>query len=327
MKAVEFCPVCEGQQFEHLLTREVSHPGDQLLANLLDIDYVRNYILFEKILHTRDAVPFTFCICKHCGLIFFDPRPEERDLAIKYAMMDELRDTELRDAQRGFPTYDSTRARAIHQSLSRLRCLEGLNVVDWGGANGYNLEYFSDRNTCYVIDYGERKLIDGVSYLCKTVAEVPEQMRFDVVLCCHTLEHMVDPVAEIATLRRIMAPGALLYVEVPLGCHTEFKNTRNFLTHVNFFSEGSVRQMFDECNMRLEYVSTKLTTVRWSRWLSIVAIAENAAPGPGRFNGYELTLPQMNSVLYHLYRYAGYQLVRFDRLVAAVSTRLNPRLP
>ena len=103
-----------------LLTREVSYPGDELLGNQLDIDYVRNHILFDRILHTRNPVEFTFWICKHCGLIFFDPRPEEGDLAVKYAIMDELRDTELRDAQRGEPLYDHKRARDIYSSLRSL---------------------------------------------------------------------------------------------------------------------------------------------------------------------------------------------------------------
>ena len=319
MKAVEFCPICRGQQSEQLLSREVSHPGDELLTNLLDIDYVRNYILFEKILHTRDPIAFTFWICKHCGLIFFDPRPEETDLVIKYAIMDELRDTELRDAQRGFPIYDSTRARAIHESLSNLRRLEGLNVVDWGGANGYNLECFAHRNTCYVIDYGERELIDGVQYLCKTISEVPESMSFDVVLCCHTLEHMVDPVAELRSIQRVMSPGGLLYVEVPLGCHDEYRNTHNFLTHVNFFSEGSLAHLFSVSGLKLRSIRTKLTTVRWFRWLSLVAIAENAPPEEVPSNGYELTRQQMRNPLYGLYKYLGFQRTRFDAFINHLS--------
>lgn len=323
MRAVEFCPICRGQQFEQLLTREVSHPGDELLTNLLDIDYARNYILFEKILHTRDAVEFAFCICKHCGLIFFDPRPDEGDLAIKYTIMDELRDTELRDAQRGLPIYDSRRARAIHKSLSRLTRLEGLNVVDWGGANGYNLEYFSDRNTCYVIDYGERKLVDGVRYLCKTINEVPETMRFDVVLCCHTLEHMVGPVAELRSIRRVMSPGGLLYVEAPLGCHDQYRNTRNFLTHVNFFSEGSLAHLFSASGLKLRYIKTKLTTVRWFWWLSLVAIAENAPPEEASSNGYELTRQQMNNRLYDLYKYLGSQRTRFEAFINHLAWRFG----
>ena len=325
MRAVEFCPICGGQQFEQLLTREVSHPGDELRTNLLDIDYVRNHILFERILHARDPISFTFWICKHCGLIFFDPRPEERDLVIKYAIMDELRDTELRDAQRGFPIYDSRRARAIHKGLSRLRCLEGLNVVDWGGANGYNLEYFSDRNTCYVIDYGERKLIDGVRYLCKTISEVPQTMRFDVVLCCHTLEHMVDPVAELRSIRRVMSPGGLLYVELPLGCHDEYRNTLNFLTHVNFFSEGSLAHLLSVSGLKLRYIRTRLTTVRWFRWLSVVAIAENAPPEEVPSNGYELTRQQMNNPWYPLYKYLGFQQTRFDVFISRLTARVNSR--
>ena len=323
MRIVDSCPICGERQFERLFTRAVCHPGDDLYANLLDLDYVRNYILFEKVLHRRDAMEFTFLLCSNCGLILFSPRPEDEDMAIKYAMMDELRDTELRDSQKPPPIYDDTRAREIHNSISRFREPGDLSVVDVGGANGYNLKYFAGRNSCFVVDYGERDLIDGVSYLCKTTSEIPDTMRFDVVLCCHTLEHMVDPVNEVMSIRRALSPGGLLYVEVPLGCHNEYEHTKNYLTHINFFSEGSVRQLFSECNMKLRYIKTKLTTVRWFRWLSLVAIAENGPSAEAYSNGYELTRQQMSNPLYALCKYLGFQRARFDRIVSHLAARLN----
>lgn len=327
MKAVEFCPICHGQQFEQLLTRQVSHPGQELLTNLLDINYVRNYILFEKILQARDPVAFTFWICKRCGLIFFDPRPEERDLAIKYAIMDELRDTELRDAQRGEPLYDDTRSRDIYSSLHRLKKLDGLTIADWGGANGYNLKHLVRNNTCYVIDYGKRDLIPGCEYLCQTIADVPEGLVFDVVLCCHTLEHMVDPVAELRSVRQVMSPGGLLYVEVPLGCHDEYRNTRDFLTHVNYFSEGSLAYLFSVAGLKPRYIKTKLTTIRWFRWLSLVAIAENTAVEAMPAGGYVRTQQQMNNSLYRIYKYVGFQRTRLDHMINRLAASFRVAHP
>ena len=39
---------------------------------------------------------------------------------------------------------------------------------------------------------------------------------FDVVLCCHVLEHVPDDRAAIRELRRILAPGGQLVVQVPM---------------------------------------------------------------------------------------------------------------
>lgn len=315
MRTIDSCPICGEQQFSTLLTRAVTYPGNDLYANLLDIDYVRNYILFEKVLHHRDTMEFTFEMCMHCGFIFFNPRPEEEDMAIKYAVMDELRDTELRAAQCGIPIYDDKRAWEIFTSLRRYREPGGLNVVDVGGANGYNLKRFVTKNSCFVVDYGERDLIDGVNYLGKTMSEIPSTMSFDIVLCCHTLEHVVNPVAEVMNIQHTMSPGGLLYIEVPLGCHDEYKHTRNFLTHINFFSEGSIRHLLSACNMKLRYITTKLTTIRWFRWLSIVAIAQNSPPDLPAPKGYEITVRQMNNLVYHLWRWIGHQQSWFERLL------------
>jgi SAM-dependent methyltransferase len=324
MREILFCPICESDHLEVLLKRTATHPGKDLAANLDDLNYVRNYILFEKILKNSSSFEFTFLICHNCGLIFFDPRPEERDMVIKYAIMDELRDTELRDSQRGKPLYDDERARSICSSIRRLKKLDGLKIVDWGGASGYNLKYFVAGNTCYIIDYGERDLIGGLSYLCKTINDVPDRIKFDVVLCCHTLEHMVDPVAELRSIRRVMSQGGLLYVEVPLGCHDEYMNTDNFLTHVNFFSEGSLAHLFSASGLKLRYIRTKLTTVRWFRWLSIVAIAENVPSEEASSNGYELTRRQMSNPFYSLYKYLGFQRARFDGFTRHLVSRFNP---
>ncbi|MCP4536820.1 MAG: class I SAM-dependent methyltransferase [Chloroflexi bacterium] len=313
MKVVDSCPICKGQQFKRLLTREVSPPGDNPHANLLDIDYVRNYILFEKVLRHREPIEFSFEICTHCGLVFFNPRPEDKDMAIKYAVMDELQGTELRAAQCGPPIYDDKRAREIFANLGHHKELVDLNVVDVGGANGYNLKHFVDQNTCFVVDYGKRDLIDGASYLCQTMSEVPDTISFDVALCCHTLEHMVDPVTEIMNIRRAMSPEGLLYIEVPLGCHDEYKHTGNLMTHINFFSEGSIGHLLSACNMKLRHITTKLTTIRWFRWLSIVAIAQNSPPDRSGSGGYEITMKQMNSPLYGLYKFLGYQVSRLEQ--------------
>jgi len=83
VKTVKFCPICKSEQLEELF-RRVKYYGSDVHANILNIDYVRNYILFDRILHNRNPVDFSFKIDKNCGFIFFSPRPEESDMVIKY---------------------------------------------------------------------------------------------------------------------------------------------------------------------------------------------------------------------------------------------------
>ncbi len=139
MKTVNSCPVCKCKQGEELCRIKISHPGSDLQSNLLNIDYVRNYILFEKILRRVEAIEAYFQICTNCGFIFFSPRPEESDMAIKYNTLNELGDTRQRDEflYHGL-TCDDKRAFEIWKHISQFSSIHNShnsNVIDLGGGS------------------------------------------------------------------------------------------------------------------------------------------------------------------------------------------------
>ena len=57
---------------------------------------------------------------------------------------------------------------------------------------------------------------DDVDVRLDLVALPFEDARFDVVLCSHVLEHVVDDATAIAELRRVLRPGGTALVLVPL---------------------------------------------------------------------------------------------------------------
>jgi len=304
MKTVSFCPICKSGQFEELFRRRVQYCGSDVCANILNIDYVRNFILFDRILHNRDPVDFSFRIDKNCGLIFFSPRPEERDMAIKYDIVNELGDTKKREEflYHGL-SCDDRRAFEIYKSVCDIQKVHKSNVIDVGGARGLNLRYFLKDNRCFVVDYEKHKLFDGVNYLGETLEDVPKAMRAKLVLLCHTLEHIVDPVKEILNIKEILEPSGLLYIEVPFGCLNEYKETRNFLTHINFFSEGSLYYLLDMCGFSIRYLRLKPTLGRMRYGLTLVAIAENSRPHNRKIEAYQITRTQMKKKYYGLELY------------------------
>lgn len=292
---VRSCPICKSEQCEKLLKRKLEYPGSDLQSNLLDIDYVRNSILFDRIIHNREPVEFCFKICTRCGLIFFSPRPEENDMVIKYNITSELGDVEEREKFRYKITYDDQRALEVYKSICSIREVHDSNVIDIGGGHGLNMKYFLGDNACFVVDYLRQELLDGTRYLCKTTKNMPDSMRCELVLYCHTLEHVVDLVRAILEIKDILQPGGLLYIEVPFGCWNEYKNTKNFLTHINFFSEGSLRYLLDVCDLSVRYLKLRPTLARKGYGLVIVAIAENSPPHrKATFDAYQITRNQMN---------------------------------
>jgi SAM-dependent methyltransferase len=326
MKMVSSCPICKYEQCEEIYRTKVQYPGSDLQSNLLNIDYIRNYVLFDKILYTREPIEACFQICTNCGFIFFSPRPEEGDMAIKYDFVNELGDTRQRDEfmYHGL-TCDDKRAFEICKHITLFlevnNNTNSSNVIDLGGSSGLNLKYFLNDSNCFVVDYERRDLIAGTKYLCKTIEDMPKSMQAKVVLYCHTLEHVVDPVKEILKIKDILEPSGLLYIEVPFGCWNEYKHTRNLLTHINFFSEASLYYLLDMCELSVRYLRLKPTLGRVRYGLVIVAIAENSSPKNREdWTHNSITRNQMNGKNYRLRVYQALlnvKLMKFKLLIAA----------
>jgi len=321
MKEIRSCPICKNEQCQELLRRRVLYPGSDLHSNLLDINYVRNHILFDKILHNRASIEFCFQICTSCGFIFFSPRPEESDMVIKYNLVNELSDSKKREffLYHGM-TSDDKRALEIHKSIAVFGGVHNSNVIDIGGARGLNLECFLSDNNCFVVDYERHELLEGTQALCETAEDIPESMQAKVVLYCHILEHVVDPVKEILRIKDILEPNGFLYIEVPFGCWNEYKYTRNFLTHINFFSEGSLYNLLDMCGLSIRYLKLRPVLGRVLYNPVIVAIAQNSPPQNRRVEAYQITKSQMNSKHYRLRAHQAFlnvKLMKFKLLTAA----------
>lgn len=260
-------------------------------------------MLFEKILHNNKPLEFYFRMCTNCGFVYFALRPRTKDMVIKYRLINEWGSAKAQDKNRHshVRTYDDKRAFKIHKIVCSVQEVKNSNVADIGGSEGRNLKYFVKDNSCFVVDYERRELIDGVKYLCETAEDIPEAIRFSTVLYCHILEHMVDPVKEVTRIKGILEPNGLLYIEVPLGCWGEWKHTRNFLTHINFFSQGSLWYLLDACGLSIRYLKARPSLVRTGYDPRvIVAIAEKAGPRNKKVAGYQLTCREMQSMHFFL---------------------------
>src|SRR5207244_3853209 len=82
---------------------------------------------------------------------------------------------------------------------------------------------------------------------------------FDVVICADLLEHLFDPWTTLVEFRSLIAPGGSLILSVPNVRHLtvvapllvqgrwEYADSGLLdITHVRFFTEGSIRSMLGE---------------------------------------------------------------------------------
>lgn len=104
--------------------------------------------------------------------------------------------------------------------------------------------------------------------LVGTFEQVQEELPFryfDLVVCNDVIEHMPNPEAFLAAVRTRMAPGAGIIASIPNMRHWEvlwqllvrrdWKYGREGIldrTHLRFFTEKSIRRLFEDAGFRIE---------------------------------------------------------------------------
>lgn len=169
--------------------------------------------------------PTSYRRCTRCDLCFFDRSYTDAELAALYG---KYRSPAYARARRRWePWYRScvndAYAGDTPEVAERRRFLESVLAeavgdrrfalaLDFGGDEG---QFFPAAAVGgrFVLDASERPLRPGVARVAQLDA-LPAPA--DLVLAAHVLEHLNDPLSALEDLRRVMARGAVLYVEVPL---------------------------------------------------------------------------------------------------------------
>jgi SAM-dependent methyltransferase len=162
--------------------------------------------------------------CPDCDLVFFSHRYSDDELDAIYG--DYREDQYFSVRRRWEPWYRQAVNVAFDEGspavLERLEFMEQVIaksgwesfdvVVDFGGDGG---QFFpsSCRGRKILIDMSSKSLEPGIERL-KDFADLDANP--DLVLICHVLEHLNDPLAVLVQARRALQSDGFLYVEVPL---------------------------------------------------------------------------------------------------------------
>jgi len=157
--------------------------------------------------------------CESCDLVFVNPRPSQDSLSRLYREKSPERQAEFY-AQTVSPAQIAEYDRILAELIALLPGCGRL--LDVGCAGGY----FMQRATHAGFEAHGIDLAPWVEALAirRGVANVRTGLlrdvrfpdsSFDVVHASQVLEHIPQPVEELAEIRRILRPGGLLYINVP----------------------------------------------------------------------------------------------------------------
>ncbi|MCU0881203.1 MAG: class I SAM-dependent methyltransferase [Hyphomonadaceae bacterium] len=169
----------------------------------------------------RGGAPLLSVLCDGCGLISHDPVPTQTELDAFYASR------YRKDYKGGWtpkPKHSLRAQRSAARRAARLAALvrPGARVLDVGASSGefvYMMQALGFDARGIEPNDGYRQF--GIqSYGIDVTARqiVPEAFGsgvFDLIALNHVYEHLADPLAVLECFQRWLAPGGMLFIEVP----------------------------------------------------------------------------------------------------------------
>ncbi|MBN1764433.1 MAG: class I SAM-dependent methyltransferase [Sedimentisphaerales bacterium] len=308
MIKTDVCPNCNSDRIINLLERIYSPPVN-VTREMMENEKVpyfdeRLWILFEKVLASREPVKFEATLCQACGFIFYNPRFTHHEIMIQ-AEADNtiLVPKTMRGVGDWVPAQKKyQRAKRIYNLISAFNkgSAAKQRILDYGGKHGHNLVVFIEKgSTGYILDLKDIWRVSGTVYLGKDLTDLDKGDRYDIILLCHVMEHLNDPSGLLRDLTSHLADNGLIYVELPLGCFMEWKTMEDPTLHMNYYSEESLYKSLRMAGLDVIYLSTRNQWVTHGKMLCLNAIAcKREGSTVTRF---KTTLEQMDRMKYFWY--------------------------
>ncbi len=169
----------------------------------------------------RDGQPLRTVLCQNCGLVWTDPRPDSQQTRKFYSEEYRLQYKATYVPKRKHVYRETLRAIARYQAVASL-LRPGMKLLDVGSGGGF-FPYVARQQG---LDAQGIEPNQGFAEYAQSTFGVPTtndflqdvnipQECFDFISLNHVLEHVEDPCATLAQLRKWLKPDGYLVVEVP----------------------------------------------------------------------------------------------------------------
>lgn len=222
-----------------------------------------------------DRVEISFSVCRLCGFIFQDNPVDEAGLAAYYAAKTQFRSDELHPIETQVHNKQSA-------FIASAVDLTGTAILEIGAASGKLLDHFRAA-------YQARTFFDEMSdqqrdtLVAKGHLPDSEIKTADILVMCHVLEHIVDPITFLAGMGH---RAKSIFVEVPDWSFADDQTDPLNFEHVNHFTTATLTLALERTGwavIKTEVDRTPGYATTPFRVLRAIARSLDAAPRPSRF--------------------------------------------
>ena len=311
MELVSKCPMCNSENLEKV-HKHIFKKSDIQERNKLKI-------LFSEFLDDKEDVIFFISFCRKCGFLFLNPRFDEDDYKKIFSenTKENTREFVISRIPRGLFFYNY-----LKKWIRKLQIRpsgDKLNILDYGGAAGYNLLPYVKDNNCYIIDYIKYNLPDSITYLGRNENNLKNDLYFDIIISTHVFEHINDPVRTLRQLFLQLKENGIIYIQVPLGCFIEYKSLNTPFRHINFFSEQSLFNLFKKVGLKVVHINTNYTKIDQKHYLTINIIGIKSREGIQKKIKFHTTKYQMSYFLYYLRLLISKDKIKLENLFKSLK--------
>lgn len=202
----------------------------EVLCNLCGSGSSENILLFS----TYDYITHTLHIvvkCKACGLVYVNPQPTEEELPKFYP--------ETYYGNAPF-LYEIVDARSRYKKFQRIVGKRTGKLLDVGCGKGLLLKLLKESGWEVIgteLSKESAKYANEVLGLKVFNQDIEEcnftDESFDLITFFHSLEHLINPLSTLKTIRRLLKDDGLLIVEVPRFHSLYFKIFKDKWFHLD----------------------------------------------------------------------------------------------
>jgi SAM-dependent methyltransferase len=220
---------------------------------------------YEKFLQFPVRTSYQNVVCRDCGFMFINPRPDERELASFYHSNLLSSGATYSEKLPGSRTSRLTNANLafLFSNLKR----DGGYVLDIGCSDGFFLSQFNYNWKRYGVEPSpswQLAASRGIHVFPKPFEEIPPgdfPNKFDLVTCISVLEHVENPRNVLLKTRDLLRPDGSLFLGMPDAKRPLVKISEFYSPeHLSNFTEETLGRLLSSCGFEIDAIFSEPLT-------------------------------------------------------------------